>query len=207
MVNPEEVHDGETYGGGYVYRMSYPSVALLTAIAEDLAQRPLHGTPWFPKPLVSDPDLCSVFISAHLLLEAQGDQLEREERLHHAFSQALIRHSEVKPKTSSHREPGPIRRICDFLQAHYADDIDLETLTKLSGLSRHHLIRAFKKEMRQTPHSYLTDLRVRNARRLLAAGAPPSEVSLACGFYDQSHLNRHFKARMGVTPGVFRARL
>jgi AraC-like DNA-binding protein len=30
-------------------------------------------------------------------------------------------------------------------------------------------------------------------------------VALACGFFDQSHLNRVFKARMGVTPGVYRA--
>ena len=38
---------------------------------------------------------------------------------------------------------------------------------------------------------------------MLANGVPPAEVAAACGFYDQSHLNRVFKARVGVAPGAF----
>jgi AraC-like DNA-binding protein len=49
------------------------------------------------------------------------------------------------------------------------------------------------------------DRRFRAASRLLERGDAPGEVAAACGFFDQSHLNRVFKARMGVTPGVYRA--
>jgi AraC-like DNA-binding protein len=49
------------------------------------------------------------------------------------------------------------------------------------------------------------DRRFRAARRRLERGEPPGDVAAACGFFDQSHLNRVFKARMGVTPGAYRA--
>ena len=55
-----------------------------------------------------------------------------------------------------------------------------------------------------TPHAFLTDIRVRIARRKLQAGEQPAEIALECGFADQAHFTRHFKARTGVTPAVFR---
>jgi AraC-like DNA-binding protein len=71
--------------------------------------------------------------------------------------------------------------------------------------SRTHLIRAFRRETGLTPHAYLLDRRFRAASRALGRGEAPAAVALRCGFCDQSHLNRVFKARMGVTPGVYRA--
>ena len=72
-------------------------------------------------------------------------------------------------------------------------------------LPRHHLIRAFRRETGLTPHAYLVDVRVRRARDRLRRGEAPSAVAAATGFSDQAHLTRAFKARFGVTPGVFRA--
>ena len=41
---------------------------------------------------------------------------------------------------------------------------------------------------------------------LTRTGAALSDIALACGFADQSHLNRVFKAQVGTTPGRFRER-
>jgi AraC-like DNA-binding protein len=90
------------------------------------------------------------------------------------------------------------------LDAHLGDEIELVELARVAGLSRSHFIRAFRKETGLTPHAYLIDQRFRAASRLLGCGESPSDVALACGFFDQSHLNRVFKARMGVTPGIYR---
>jgi len=44
------------------------------------------------------------------------------------------------------------------------------------------------------------------ARRLLLAGQRPAEVAAAVGFYDQSHLSRHFKRHLGVSPARYPGR-
>ena len=55
------------------------------------------------------------------------------------------------------------------------------------------------------PHVYVTGRRVELARRLLLDGVPAAEAATRAGFYDQSHLTRHFKRLHGVTPVAFGA--
>jgi len=52
--------------------------------------------------------------------------------------------------------------------------------------------------------AWLLQQRLGRARALIAAGTPLSEAALACGFADQSHLNRHFVRCFGFTPGAWR---
>jgi AraC-like DNA-binding protein len=66
-----------------------------------------------------------------------------------------------------------------------------------------HLVRSFTAAYGIAPHQYLMARRVDRARRLLLAGRPPGETAAACGFYDQSHLTRHFKRVVGVPPGRY----
>jgi AraC-like DNA-binding protein len=67
-----------------------------------------------------------------------------------------------------------------------------------------HLVRAFSGAYGIPPHQYLMSRRVERARRLLLEGRAPGEVAVETGFYDQSHLNRHFKRLVGVAPGRYR---
>jgi AraC-like DNA-binding protein len=48
---------------------------------------------------------------------------------------------------------------------------------------------------------------VHQARELLRSGESPSLIAVQCGFADQAHLTRAFKARLGVTPGQYKALL
>jgi AraC-like DNA-binding protein len=66
-----------------------------------------------------------------------------------------------------------------------------------------HLVRAFSGAYGIAPHQYLMSRRVDRARRLLLDGRPPGEVATVTGFYDQSHLTRHFRKLVGVTPGRY----
>lgn len=205
FVNPDEVHDGEPADDGYSYRMTYPSLELIGVIVEDLTGAPLRGTPSFVEPCVRDPDLTRRFAAAHRRLGGRSDSLAQDEGLVSVYADALARHARIATRPVGSEQPA-VRRIIDYLDAHFGADVTLDDLTRLSGLSRTALIRAFRRETGLTPHAWLTDRRVRAARAQLATGAAPSEVALACGFCDQSHLNRAFKARVGVTPGAFRVR-
>ncbi|SME90373.1 transcriptional regulator, AraC family [Tistlia consotensis] len=204
FVQPGEVHDGEPHGEGYAYRMTYPTVALMRQVASEVTGRPVTATPSFRAPVVHDPEAAARFAAAHRSL-AEGDRLAGDERFVSVLAVILSRHADIGEAIVPGRENRAVGRVRDYLDAHFAEDVELAELAAVAGLSRFHLIRAFRRETGLTPHAWLTDRRVRAARPLLAAGLAPGEVALACGFADQSHLTRAFKARVGVTPGRFRA--
>jgi AraC-like DNA-binding protein len=208
FVNPGDVHDGEPFGAGYAYRMTYPRLELLEDLAGDVAERRPAGALHFPVGRVRDPILAAAFATAHKTAEASGSALETDERLHRVFAALIARHATGAgvPKAGGAGEAGPVARAVAYLDARFAEDVDLATLAAVADVPRTRLIRAMKRETGLTPHAWLTDRRVRAARTMLAGGLGPAEVAAACGFCDQSHLNRAFKARIGVTPGAFRRR-
>jgi AraC family transcriptional regulator len=84
----------------------------------------------------------------------------------------------------------------------------LNDIAQAVNLSPFHLARLFKNSVGVSPHQYLIQVRVNSARSLLSAGSGErslAEVASAVGFADQSHLTRHFKRVVGVTPSQFRA--
>lgn len=203
FVNPGEVHDGEPFNDGYAYRMTYPSEALLAGVAADLAGTETAPVPHFRDGVVADAEAFALFGRAHRLLESGRASLGADEALLEAYSLIVARHAAVPVRRPS-AAPAAVARARDYLDAHHTEEVDLAALATVAGLSRHHLVRAFKRHTGLTPHAFQTDRRVRTARRLLGEGRPLADVAVACGFSDQSHLTRVFKARVGVPPGAFR---
>lgn len=69
-----------------------------------------------------------------------------------------------------------------------------------------YLCRAFRNQLGCTMGEYVRQLRTKKAADLIASShAPLADVAAACGFADQSHLTRVFKAQLGMTPAAFRA--
>ncbi|MGO4837788.1 helix-turn-helix domain-containing protein, partial [Rhizobiaceae sp. 2RAB30] len=93
----------------------------------------------------------------------------------------------------------------DLLSDGLAEKLTLDDLAQAAGLPRQRLIRAFRRATGFTPHAFLVNRRVDVAKDMLRRGSDPLSVAMATGFSDQAHLNRIFKARVGVTPGVVRA--
>jgi AraC-like DNA-binding protein len=83
------------------------------------------------------------------------------------------------------------------------DGIDLTTLARETGLSRFQVLRTFKRRYGLPPHAYQLAVRLARARHLLADGMAPANVATECGFVDQSHLTRHFRQFLGVTPMAY----
>ena len=205
LLNPGEIHDGAPgISDGYRYRMIYPEIGLLTGILEDVTGRTFQGTPSFSRQLLHDPDLAQAFHHAHRLVEAGDEPLAAEEAMYSVLSRMFAQYGSVIISPPAETGRTGVVRARDYLAENFESDIGLEELAGVAGLSRAHLIRAFRREFFITPHAFQTDMRVRQARRLLREGAAPSEVAVQCGFADQAHFTRHFKARTGVTPAVFR---
>lgn len=205
FVNPGDLHDGAPADEGYAYRMTYPTVAFVQAIAEDMLERPLKAPPFFAEPVVRAPEMAAAFSRAHRHMEAQGGDLYSDEALQRFFADVLLRYADLDRSPADHACHPGIARARDYMAAHLGENLDLATLAGVAGLSRHHFLRIFRKTYGQAPHAWLTDRRIHAARRMLGQGMAPLDVAAQCGFCDQSHLNRAFKRRIGVTPGAFRA--
>jgi transcriptional regulator of acetoin/glycerol metabolism len=97
--------------------------------------------------------------------------------------------------------PAVTRRVCDFIEGHLDEKIRLNGLAALTGLSTDHFARAFHQSVGVPPHTYLLRRRLEHVERMLReTHVPLSEIALATGFSDQSHLARHFRRWAGMSP-------
>lgn len=204
IVSPGESHTGSAaLAEGWRYRMLYPEVEILREVASALSGRP-RPVPSFSQPVVDDPALAAELLRLHATAEARAEPLERTSRLHAAFARLIARHADslhLEPRIAP--EPELVRRLRDYLEERATTSVRLEDLAVLAGMSAFRTLRVFEQAVGMPPHAYLTHLRVARARTLLTHGTPLAQVAALAGFYGQSHLTRHFKRIVGVTPGQY----
>ena len=85
------------------------------------------------------------------------------------------------------------------------DDSPVADLASRCGLSRSYFVRAFKLSMGTPPHRWLVRERVHRAGEMLErTNTSISAIAVSCGFSDQSHLTRVFRASIGSSPAAWR---
>ncbi|WP_328493601.1 AraC family transcriptional regulator [Streptomyces sp. NBC_00414] len=202
LVNPDTSHTGRAgVPEGWRYGAVYPSPELVAEIAAETTV--LRGAPGFMSPVVDDPYTVGL---VHQVLRAadEGNALAADTLLRVAVTRLLKLNGgtlpQRVPRTAGARAAARARAI---LEERIAHPPTLERLAGDLGTSPFALLRAFRDAYGMPPHAWLTDVRVRRARRLLDAGVVPAEVALTVGFTDQPHLNRHFTRIVGVPPGAY----
>ena len=97
-----------------------------------------------------------------------------------------------------------ISRVIEYMYANLVRDISLNELAGVANMSASHLVRLFKQTTGMAPHKYFIHLRVQQAKSLIQSSKfSMIEIAAQLGFADQSHMNRHFKKIVGVTPREF----
>jgi AraC-like DNA-binding protein len=107
------------------------------------------------------------------------------------------------PSSKPTHDSRAAERIRQCLHADPSVTIDLTTLAKQTGMSRFRVLRVFKRRFGLPPHTYQLQLRLGLAQKSLREGLHPAQVAAEYGFVDQSHLTRHFKRLLGVTPAQY----
>jgi AraC-like DNA-binding protein len=103
------------------------------------------------------------------------------------------------------RHAAALRKVERFLQENYHRKITLKEVADMSGLSAPYFSTIFKEEMGENFSSYLNQLRVEAASRLLReTNQSLSEIAGACGFEDQSWFSKIFKSYTSMSPGKYR---
>lgn len=97
--------------------------------------------------------------------------------------------------------------VIRFVTENYARDIEVTDMAKHVLLSVSQLQREFSKSFGISPNRYLREVRVGVVRHLLEnSDQSLGAIASDCGFYDQSHMTKHFKASTGLTPLMYRKR-
>ena len=205
IVNPGEVHDG--YAGderGWMYHVFYPSAHLLIQASAGLSNTSNERLPYFPQGVIQDNYLFDLMLRLHQTLETSQSRLERDSRFLWTMTQLIARHAAPSLTDGMLGQvPQAMHRVCDYIQQNYAENITLKELAAECGLSQYHFLRMFRRDFGLTPHAYLNHVRVLRAREMLQRGYPIAQAAVNVGFVDQSHLHRHFKRIVGVTPGQY----
>lgn len=94
-----------------------------------------------------------------------------------------------------------LQQVIDYIHDYLEQDLSLVDLAALVQMSPHYFARLFKQSTGLTPHQYVIRTRVERAKQLLLQGKLTiAQIAYSVGFAHQSHLNRHFKRHLGVTP-------
>ncbi|MGF1525058.1 MAG: AraC family ligand binding domain-containing protein [Leptolyngbyaceae cyanobacterium] len=204
VIHPGEVHTG--YAGiqeGWQYRMIYPAVTLIQRATAQLGL-PSSYVPFFPETLIVDPNLVQQFRAFHQASESDALPLERESKLLWLAAHLVHKYGELRsPLPKLHRDRAITDQVKSYLYDRYAESITLDDLAQAFDLPPLKLLRLCRRAWGMPPHRYLIQLRVQQAKRLIGAKVPLAVVAADTGFSDQSHLNRHFKRLVGVTPGQY----
>ena len=114
----------------------------------------------------------------------------------------------IRPTRSAGLSRAQARIAKEFLRSRLDGEIAIEDVAAACGLSRGHFSRAFRQSLGTSPYRWLLDQRLQAACDLMRAPrASLADISIACGFADQSHFTRAFTAWAGTSPARWRRNL
>lgn len=199
LIPPGAVHNGESATpAGYTYRVLYLEPEQL----RQGAGRELSHHPRRTPVLVRRHELAQALMSMHDLLGMPAVALEQGEILAR-LSRELVGLLGLEDRSGSRGLHPTVDAARVYIHEHWRENFTLGELGQAVGFSAFHLVHAFRAEVGMPPSAYRRALRVQAAQRLLRTGTPPARAATECGFYDQAHLNRHFKRVTGVTPALY----
>ena len=162
-----------------------------------------------PHFVAADPLVHGIGLSLKAELESEnlGGQLYADALCTALFAH-LFRHYTAQKTTLSSQARGlpayQLRRVIEYVDAYLEQDIALADLAAIAQLSPNYFTHLFKQSTGVTPHQYVIQQRVERAKYLLLKGKLAiADIAIEVGFAHQSHLNRHFKRWVGVTPKTF----
>ena len=190
VIHPDEKHDGESgTTDGFRYKMVYVEPTLIQKIMKG---KPL---PFLKTGISNDVRL---FHAAGSLIQSQN-LLEEEDALFD-LAEILYEVTGQKSQRKSAYDYMSAEKAREFIHASLDQNISLEDIEKNIGRDRWSLSRDFRLLFGTSPHRYLTMRRLDVVKSCLVFGESITQAAIIAGFYDQSHMTRHFIKAFGLTP-------
>lgn len=202
LFNPGDNHACvQSDDGTLDYRGFNIAKEVMLDLAEEVTGR--RELPGFSKTVIFDEEVTCYLHPLHELVMKGSCEFGKEENMLLLMSLLIQRYGHPSPSCIPEcREE--IEKACNFMEQHFADRIYLDQICRYAGLSKSTLLRAFTKSKGVTPYSYLENIRIGKAKKLLEQGVPPIEAAMQTGFSDQSHFTNYFNRFIGLAPGLYR---
>lgn len=191
ITNPNEVHATvcDTVTGSSFFTF-YVSPDILTGLN--------NGVPvFFADKIIDDPTLFRQLMLVSIRLNA-GD--EKAEKVFLALLQQLINAYSINNLSLSKKQ----QLFQRFLNEENMENFSLTETARQFGLDKYKFLRLFKQETGLTPNNYIILKRIEKCKSLLHTNNDLLDIAIQTGFYDATHLCRHFKRITGVTPQTYR---
>jgi len=119
-----------------------------------------------------------------------------------------IREQEARlPATKESTRQELYRRLLagrEYIHSHGSGALSLEAVARAACVSPFHFHRGFTQAFQQTPHAYITGVRLDRARSMIESGSRVLDASLEVGFSSPSTFSRLFRSRFGLSPSAVR---
>jgi len=185
VINPYEIH--EIYSSSWEHVNLVLSASYVRHIAKNFKDINIGF-----KTIIDDKQLAS---------DIQNLYDKNSKKTEEILRYMLENYSKISDKEPLHVEKSKLQKAVLYIyQNANNESIELDEIVSHVGFSKYHFLREFKKEFGLTPHRYVQNIKINNARRMLHCKLPLSQIAQECGFYDQSHFIKTYKKFFGHTP-------
>jgi AraC-like DNA-binding protein/mannose-6-phosphate isomerase-like protein (cupin superfamily) len=160
--------------------------------------------PQFSQPVAFDSEQSSLLCELHRAIMEEQHDFKKEETFIFLIEQLLDEYTLPYTETKESDLNSEIKGVCSYIEAHYAEHITLDALSKIAKMNKYSLLRSFTRVMGITPYRYLETVRINAAKKLLENGIEPIDAAMETGFVDQSHFSNFFKEFIGLTPKQYK---
>jgi len=108
--------------------------------------------------------------------------------------------------STEHPKSHYVRRVKDYINALYMQDLHVEEIAERMNLDRRYLSRLFKEKTGQTIQEYLISVRMEAAKKQLVRGASVAEAAQLCGYDDVCNFSKMFKRLFDISPGRWKSK-
>lgn len=191
----------------------YLSEALMSRVASDMLEKDVDEVQLHDVLRGSDPTINRIVdeitreaaqrsVGGPLYVEALGVQLAVH--LLRGYASCVCREPGKSPRLSRRQ----CARLEEYIEAHLQDAITLDDMAAALGMGVWTFGRRVRQTLGCTAHALVMRRRVERTEALLrGSDLALKQIASRCGFSDQAHMTRSFRAHVGVPPGAYRKAL
>lgn len=199
LFNPRDNHYCAPINGEILdYRAINISTEVMQKMAKEITGKDF--IPYFIHNVVYQSELSQSLNDLYNAILNHAPKLQKEEAFFFLLDQVFQEHVMPFDEISITEPNQQIKTLCDYMENHYADNIQLDDLLLMTNFSKSYLLRSFTRQIGVSPYRYLQTIRIDRAKKLLEKGIPPIDAAALTGFADQSHFTNFFKEFIGLTP-------